>query len=281
MKISSEISSAAQLVGEERAVEFIARAGFHGWDLSMFSMYEGSDHPLTSGNYLQFVRHLKQIGIDNGIICNQAHAPHPSSDPKINKYLKRAIECTAEAGGQICVIHPYNYGSAEENAQMYLELLPFAREHGVKIACENMWNWDCEKHENRPAACSTAKSFLDHLRAVNDDHLVACLDIGHAEMKLAGDGAVPMIHALGHYLQALHLHDNDLWHDYHAIPFSGDIDFPAVVDALHQIGYQGFFTLEAYRFLGAFTAENAFDGIKELANAAMQLAALFDRIDTP
>lgn len=43
-------------------------------------------------------------------------------------YLKRAIECTAEAGGAICVIHPANNKTAEENAQMYFELLPFAKE---------------------------------------------------------------------------------------------------------------------------------------------------------
>lgn len=60
--------------------------------------------------------------------------------------MKRAIECTAEAGGKICIIHPDNDKSAEENAEMYFDLLPFAKECGVKIATENMWNWN-EKTE--------------------------------------------------------------------------------------------------------------------------------------
>ena len=38
MKTSTEIASAAKWIGEERAVELIARAGFDGWDLSMFAM---------------------------------------------------------------------------------------------------------------------------------------------------------------------------------------------------------------------------------------------------
>ena len=32
MKISTEINSAAKIVGEERAIEYYARAGFDAWD---------------------------------------------------------------------------------------------------------------------------------------------------------------------------------------------------------------------------------------------------------
>ena len=100
-----------------------------------------SDHPLKGKDYLAFARKLKNIGLDYGMICNQSHAPFPVYAPCVCTYLKRAIECTAEAGGEICVIHPDNYKSAEENAEMYLELLPFAKQCGVKIATENMWAW--------------------------------------------------------------------------------------------------------------------------------------------
>ena len=149
MKISTEIQSSANLVGEEKAIELLAKAGFDAWDFSMFSMcrYDWgtksvfeTDHPLCVGNYLAFARKLKQIGLDNGIVCNQSHAPWPSYSPGVCTYYKRAIECTAEAGGSICVIHPDNYKSAEENAEMYLSLLPFAKEHGVKLATENMYD---------------------------------------------------------------------------------------------------------------------------------------------
>ena len=39
MKISTEIESAAAIIGEERAVEYIAKAGFDAWDFSMCSMF--------------------------------------------------------------------------------------------------------------------------------------------------------------------------------------------------------------------------------------------------
>lgn len=135
MKISTEIESASNIIGKEKAIEYIAKAGFDAWDFSMFAMcrYDWSrkallenNHPLASNNYLAFARRLKRIGNDYGIICNQSHAPFPSSCPEIRSYFKRAIECTAEAGGKICVIHPDNDKSAQENAEMYLNyyLLP-------------------------------------------------------------------------------------------------------------------------------------------------------------
>ena len=88
---------------------------------------------------------------------------------------------------------------------MYFDLLPFAKECGVKIATENMWNWDTEKDQSSFAACATSASFNEHLDIVNDDFFVACLDIGHAEMRGSGEGAANMIRALGNRLQALHI----------------------------------------------------------------------------
>ena len=287
MKTSTEINSAAKIIGEERAIELIAKAGFDAWDFSMFSMcrYDRAnnsifenDHPLAGREYLSFARQLKSVGLDNGMVCNQSHAPFPVRCPEIRSYLKRAIECTAEAGGDICVIHPDNNKNAEENAEMYFELLPFARECGVKIATENMWNWDKEKDHSSFAACATPESFCKHIDVVGDDHLVACLDIGHAEMKGSDTSAVEMIRVLGHRLKALHIHDNDRWHDSHQIPFSMDIDFTAVIAALKEIGYNGYFTLEADRYLKTYTEENIFEGIKNLSESAKRLVAMYDSI---
>lgn len=286
MKISTEIASAAKIIGEEKAIEYFAKAGFDAWDFSMFSMCKydrgtksvlATDHPLSASNYLSFAKKLKQIGLDNGIHCNQSHAPFPVYNKDIRSYLKRAIECTAEAGGKICVIHPDNFKNPEENSEMYFELLPFAKDYGVKMATENMWCWDKEKDHSCFAACATPKSFCDHIDIINDDYMVACLDLGHAEMKGSNTTAVEMIKSLGHRLQALHIHDNDKWHDSHQIPFSMDIDFVPIVRALKEINYSGYFTLEADQYLKAYNADNIFEGIKNLANSAKRLADMYEK----
>lgn len=282
-KISTEIASASKIVGEERAIELLAKAGFDAWDFSMFTMckYDWSkrillenNHSLAGRDYLKFARRLKQIGLDNGIVCNQSHAPFPTDCKEIRDYLKRAIECTAEAGGGICVIHPKNTKNTRENAEMYWELLPFAKECGVKIATENMWSWDEKKGHSTFAACATPKSFCEHIDMVQSEWFVACLDIGHAEMKGSDTTAVEMIRSLGPRLQALHIHDNDKIHDFHQIPFSMAIDFKAIAYALNEINYSGYYTLEADSFLKDYTKENVFDGIKRLADSVRKFSEM-------
>ena len=288
MKTSTEIHSAAKFVGEEKAIELMAKAGFDAWDFSMFNMCKydwknnvilENDHPLAGKDYLKFARKLKQVGLDNGIVCNQSHAPFPTRVPEIRAHYERAIECTAEAGGKICIIHPDNNKSAEENAEMYNELLPFAKSCGVKIATENMWNWNDELDQSAPAACSHHDDFVKHIDVVNDEYFTACLDIGHAEMRGVNTSAVQMIKALGNRLGALHVHDNDLHHDSHQIPFSMKVDFDAMIKALKEVGYKGDMTLECDAYLHYFCGndkEKVFEGIKNLADTAKKLVEMFN-----
>ena len=271
MRISSNIDRVAKLVGEEKAVELFAKAGFDGWDFSMFHMFKDNR---STVEYLRFARQLKQIGLDNGIVCSQSHAPFPVREPAVRARLEDAIACTAEAGGEICVIHPDNDKSPEENAEMYETLLPFARSCGVKIATENMWNWDHQKDQASFAACATPESFCRHIDILEDDYMVACLDIGHAEMRGVGTSAVEMIKALDHRLQALHIHDNDKWHDSHQLPFTMDIDFVPIAKALKEIGYKGFYTLEVGPYMNVYDKETVTEGLQNLAAAAKKFASM-------
>lgn len=286
LRISTEIDSIAMHVGEEKAVEYVAKAGFDAWDFSMGCLWRKDpvtnqwrvpDHPLAGNEYLKFARQLKQIGLDNGIHCNQSHAPFPTVNPTAHSFLKRAIECTAEAGGEICIVHPGNKQTAEQNAELYFELLPFAKECGVKLAAENMFNRELETRRIIPAACSSPEDFLKHLELVNDPFLVACLDIGHAEIVGCETSAPEMIRALGSYLQALHIHDNNKLDDSHQLPFTMDINFAAVICALKEIGYEGYLTLEANSYLKDHMPEHVFEGIKTMANTAKRLSEMYEK----
>ena len=276
MAISSEIASTAKLVGEEKAVALFGKAGFDHWDFSMFAMRGEYDwgtktikltgHPLeTYAESLKLAKQLREIGEAYGMTCNQSHAPFPVDSPAIRDLLKQSIECTAVAGGDICVIHPDNYKSAEQNAEMYNELLPFAKEHHVRLAAENMWNWNGK--QALPAACSSPEDFIAHIDVVNDPYLVACLDLGHAEMYGLNTSAVEMIQKLNRRIAALHIHDNDLSYDSHQIPFSMKIDFTVIAKALKEIDYPGVYTLEADRFMSAYE-DNPEEGVKKLAISA-------------
>lgn len=288
MRTSTEIASLCQFMTQEEAVRAVARAGFDAFDLSMFDLVRydwatgeaaASDAPLAGPDYVKAARRLRQIGLDHGVVCNQSHAPFPVRVPAIRDMLRRALECTAEAGGRICVIHPDNDSCAEKNAEMYAELLPFARACGVKMATENMWNWNMAEDHAAPAACSSHEDFLRHIQAVNDPYLVACVDIGHAEMRGLHTSAPLMLRTLGSHVQALHMHDVDLHHDNHELPMTLKVDWDGVLRALREIDYQGDFTLEASSYLGNhYSAENVMEGVQRMADAARTLANRFERL---
>lgn len=287
MRISTETASIRKHVSHAKTIEYIAKAGFDAYDFTMTEMVGVdwkqrklilSDSPLAGAGYLKYIREVKKVADDLGIECNQSHAPFLAGNVEIRDSYKRAIECTAELGGKICIIHPDNFLNAEQNAEIYFDLLPFAKEHKVKIATENMWNWDKELDQAAPAACSHHDDFLRHIKAVNDDYLVACVDLGHAEMRGLNTSAVKMIETLGSHVQALHIHDMDLHDDKHQIPFSLNIQYEPIVKALKKIGYSGYFTLEASEYLAAFDESNVFQGVVDLKNAVQRLADMFESL---
>jgi sugar phosphate isomerase/epimerase len=154
MIISNEIGTVSKVVGDKKGIELFAKAGFDAWDFSMYdrSRFIFNENKLLDANgevvstdLIKYAKELKKISLDNGIICNQSHAPFPSHVLEIRDSFKKVLEMSAIVGAKICVIHPCNNYSAEENAQMYCDLLPYAKEFGVKIATENMWNWDTIK----------------------------------------------------------------------------------------------------------------------------------------
>jgi len=281
MKTSTDFAGVANGFDEETAVELLAKAGFDCWDFSMFDMvqnydanqnkYCGTRTDFVNRDYaLRLAEKLKKIGLKNGITCNQAHAPFPVYNTKLLETLPVSIEAAAVAGAKSIIIHPDNFKSAAENAVMYRELLPYAHKFGIKIATENMWCW-ADGHAT-VAACSHPQDFVDHVDIVGDDFLGACVDIGHAYM-FPDVGAPALLEALGQRVIALHVHDNDLVHDNHAVPYTMSVNFDEVIGSLKKIGYKGDMTLECSGTCDQFkTYDNRLSHLKEMATVARKLA---------
>ncbi len=285
MKISTETESLFRQFGEEKGLEALAKAGFDGWDFSLTKIChydkdsktaQPGDHPLGGNAYLSYVRSLRRISDDLGLQCNQSHAPFPTTCSGIRDSLKRAIECTAEAGGSICVIHPLHRDTVAVNVEFYEALLPFAKACGVKIATENILSRPRGSDRYYPATTSTPEGICGLLKAINDPDFVACMDIGHGEIAGCGTTAVEMIHALGHHLQALHIHDNNKQLDQHLLPFDGSIDFAPIMKALKDIGYAGWLTLEADMYLKKLPKEQAEPGLARMAAAVRRLKKMYE-----
>ena len=248
--VSTEIQGFAQYGNAREVIKLLKEAGFTAYDASMFT--NGVlDELLYAENWQEKAKQFRMYADGLGIVCNQAHAPFPTAIKGNEAYneamypkMVRAIEVSGILGAKICVVHPCNDYTAEENAKLYSRFEDVARKAGVKIGVENMYNWNADAHTACSASCSHHDDFKKHLDLLPSDVFVACLDIGHAEMAGLHTSAEKMIETLGDRMQSMHLHDVDGIHDNHQIPFTQKIDFAKVVQALKKINYQGDVTLE-------------------------------------
>ena len=243
--------------GDTKAIiTLLKESGFTAFDLSMIQGESEWEDILRQDDQIEQAKDLRAFADSINFPCNQTHAPFPSAKKGNEEYNKeifpmlvRALEVSGIMGAKVCVIHPCNDYTAEENAELYKRLAPYARKANVKIGVENMWNkMITDEHglHATPAACSHHDDFFAHMELLDKDVFCACVDIGHAEMMHAYDtGAAKIIEKLGDYMQSMHLHDVDLVHDNHAYPFNCWIDYKPIIQALRNIGYKGDITMEA------------------------------------
>lgn len=240
--------------GMKGSLKLIKDLGFECADITI---QVENKHPrivsyFNGRNYLKKCRELKQYADSIKLPLVQAHAPFPcykDNEPNYNKRmfnkLIKSIRICGALKIKYLVIHPWNDYPDCINIKFYKKLLPYAKKENVIICCENMWRWNKLIEKAKPCSCSLSDSFLNIINGVNDKHLKACVDIGHAEM-LRHMGITPrmMLEDLNKHVVCLHIHDNDGVHDNHWIPFRGVIDYKDVVKGLKNINYKNDLMLE-------------------------------------
>lgn len=257
MLVSSPIELLDERIGEREAIKVFKDAGFAAFDMSLFRMIKKDNDYYTDEDYIERATELRRYIDEIGIVCNQSHAPFPSSfgderDEWVFNQIVKSMEIASILGAKCIVVHPkqhLNYAEHakelfEINVEFYKSLIPYAERFGIKIATENMWQTNNGSRVPSDSVCSRAWEFCKLIDAVNSPYLVGCLDIGHAALMNAD---IPkFIKALGpERLQALHVHDVDLVHDNHTLPYLHKINFASVTEALGEIGYKGDITFEA------------------------------------
>ncbi|NQT91998.1 MAG: sugar phosphate isomerase/epimerase [Lentisphaerae bacterium] len=97
-------------------------------------------------------------------------------------------------------------------------------------------------YEPVPTYHDTAENAATLLESLPD--LLLHLDIGHSNLCGRKPGAV--IRKLGNRLFHVHLNDNNGEGDLHLPPGTGNIDWPDVFQALHDVGYDNTITVEVF-----------------------------------
>ena len=271
------------------AVQMLAKAGFDCFDCSIFDTSE--KNPFYRADWRDTVASVKAAADAAGIVCNQSHAPFPSSMPEVPKNadynahiferIVRAMEVASLLGAYSIVVHPVQHLNYWENQQklfdmnmdFYRSLAPYAKKFGIKVCVENMW----QRKDGRivDSTCATPAEFAAYLDTLNDDCFIGCLDLGHC--GLCGHDAAQMIRELGaSHIGALHIHDNDHYGDLHTIPYNGKMNWAEITAALGNIGYAGDFTYEADSYLRPLPDDMIPDALAYMAKMARVLSARID-----
>ena len=162
----------------------------------------------------------------------------------------------------------------EYNMDFYKKLIPYAEEYDIKIAVENMWQMP-RYNQIGHSTCSRPDEFIRYVDTLNNDSIVACLDIGHA--TLICEDADAFIRALGSKrLKCLHTHDVNINDDSHTLPFFGITNWDLVMKALADIGYEGELTYEADSFMEKLPNELYADASKYMERTGRYLINKFN-----
>ena len=281
MLLSVNTGSLTERLGVERAVSAILDAGFDAVDVSFSYTIKSEDSPFRGADYAAVCERLCRAARARGALFNQAHAPYGSPWARYSTesipHFPRTFECCALLGVKTLVIHPVQdgrfYGHEQEmldrSVEFYRSLLPLAREYGVRIGVENMWQRDARGYIVDDTLASPAQ-FCECVDRLDSEWAVACLDLGHA--AICGREPSDLIRALGHErLHALHVHDVDLIHDSHTIPFGGKLDWQSITKALRDIRYDGDFTFETDSFISPYPNELIPSALRHLCETGRYL----------
>lgn len=254
MKLVTQTNFLSRKYGILKAVEIIKNAGFDAYDYTMCTHLDGVAE-FMDDSYWYGIKELKSHADAIGIQCIQAHAPYDDNQMEMIPAIIRSMEYAAHLGAEVIVVHPIVDNTCyyerreelfKENMEFYKSFIPHAKRLNIKVAVENMYGWDRERHHNTENVCSHSDEFARYVDSLNSEYIVACVDIGHCQ--LVHEAPENMLSKLGGRVGALHIHDNTGYDDAHTIPYSGTVNWDNVCAALDKIGYNGNFTFEADRF---------------------------------
>lgn len=275
-KISVSTCWLQQRFGDERALEIAAEAGFDGVDFS--TAHYGKDPYWNHWNqrpadfndvfsyspdrFEEYFTRLGERAKALGLTVFQTHGRGSGYGGKdrLNRILKDEFEkdllAASYLGSPYCVIHSVTtilmgYDTPPErmhelNRNLYGDLEPAIDKTGVKVALETFGNARIGD-KNGIDFFAIPDEFLKTYNSLPPDKYVLCLDSGHSNVASATFGYPPpeeLVQLYGEKIKLLHLHDNHGAVDEHHFPYTGTVNWQALISALEQVGYSGVYNFE-------------------------------------
>jgi hexulose-6-phosphate isomerase len=185
------------------------------------------------------VKALEENGLKAASVCCSTHWNKRLSDPsdrvreEAREGVIQALKDAKRYGASSVLVVPgvarngvtYDQCFQRSVAEMR-KLAPVAGDLGVKIAIENVWNDFITKHEQA----------LEFLAAVDSPHVGWHFDIGNI---IRYGSPEEWIKALGKRILKLHIKEYSKIKSFRVAFFEGDNNWPAIMKALDDVGYEG------------------------------------------
>jgi hexulose-6-phosphate isomerase len=270
MKKSVNFWSFAPGTSVEEGIKLARDAGFEGIELAM------AETGLTGMETADAAKTAKKLAGDIGVelpslacgLCWDYLLTSTLADVrrKAKDMIKRQVDTAAEMGAKTILVLagavgvdflpgggenllPYDE-AYDVSLSSFLELAPYAQASGVTLAIENVWN----KFLLSPLEL---RDFIDKTGSA---YVGSYFDVGNVILTGYPE---QWIHILGKRIKSVH------FKDYRRDPggfncfcdlLSGDVDYPAVVTALEEVGYDGYCAAEMipnYKYYTSQTIYNA------------------------
>jgi hexulose-6-phosphate isomerase len=220
-----------------------ATIGFKGSVLEKFEAvkaagFEGVE-PMSHMKQDEVVQALEKSGLKAASVCCDTHWGKPLSHPdeRIRREglegLMQALKDAKRYGASSVLLVPgvvnkdVTYDDCFKRSVIEIKkAIPLAQELGVKIAIENVWNNFITKPEQ-------AKAFLDE---INSTQVGWHFDIGNAVKYSPPETWIPVI---GKRILKLHIKEYGKVKGFNVQLFEGDNNWPAIMKALAEVGYEG------------------------------------------
>ena len=138
----------------------------------------------------------------------------------------------------------------KRNVDFCERIKPVLKEHGIKMALENLAAYDWVGRCHASTVCCTSKECNRYIDMLGDEHFCICLDAGHLNL-IPGETHDQFISALKDRIKVLHLHDNfgilNDWFgelDRHLPPYVGCLEWNKLATSLKSNGFNGVYSFE-------------------------------------
>jgi len=222
----------------------------------------------------EVLRARDETGLAIPSVCGRDHWSKPlsSPDPKVRaeglEGLKQTLRDAKRYGASSVLLVPavvskdVSYAEAYSRSQTEIrKAIPLAEELGVKIACENVWNY-------------FLLSPLEAARYIDEFNSPAVgwhFDVGNI---INYGWPEQWIRALGPRIQKLHIKEfsrkkrdkEGLWKGFDVPLLEGDNNWPAVMKAVDEVGYHGWAITEQ-------PGGDTLEGLKDLVQRLEKILA--------